>query len=328
MSPALVGVSFRFMFKPRIRPVRRLLRHPPAAARGHRLALRSGARVRGLRHGRRLGLGALHDPRPHRGAGRGAGRFDRGGPGGRRLLSGGSSGTSPCPQLFPVVMIVVILKSIFSLKTFDQIYMLTNGGPGDGDADPRALRLLQRVQVLRHGLRGGRRVADGDSHDLLHLGLYPLRVPGSVTVILTNRRKRRFGEAIRLVLVLIVALVMMIPIAWIALAAFKQHVDVYQLKLLFRPTLENFALVFDSPYHLGRKLLELDHRVAGHGGRRHPHRDRRGLLLLALPDARRAGDVRHDPRHAVRARGGDRAAVLPALFATSASSTRAWGSSS
>ena len=34
------------------------------------------------------------------------------------------------PQIFPVVMIVVILKSIFSLKTFDQIYMLTNGGPG------------------------------------------------------------------------------------------------------------------------------------------------------------------------------------------------------
>ena len=74
-------------------------------------------------------------------------------------------------------------------------------------------------------------------------------------MILTNRRKRRFGEVIRLVLVLIVALVMMIPIVWIALAAFKQHVDVYQLKLLFRPTLENFALVFDSPYHLGRKLL-------------------------------------------------------------------------
>ena len=45
------------------------------------------------------------------------------------------------------------------------------------------------------------------------------------------------------------------PIVWIALAAFKQHVDVYQLKLLFRPTLENFALVFDSPYHLGQKLL-------------------------------------------------------------------------
>ncbi len=34
------------------------------------------------------------------------------------------------PQLTPVLAIVVILKSIFSIKTFDQIYMLTNGGPG------------------------------------------------------------------------------------------------------------------------------------------------------------------------------------------------------
>ena len=71
----------------------------------------------------------------------------------------------------------------------------------------------------------------------------------------SNRRTRRFWEAVRAALVVIVGLVMMVPIAWIALAAFKQHVDVYQLKLLFRPTLENFALVFDSPYHLGRKLL-------------------------------------------------------------------------
>ena len=72
---------------------------------------------------------------------------------------------------------------------------------------------------------------------------------------MSSRRTRRFWEAVRAALVVIVGLVMMVPIAWIALAAFKQHVDVYQLKLLFRPTLENFALVFDSPYHLGRKLL-------------------------------------------------------------------------
>ncbi len=34
------------------------------------------------------------------------------------------------PQLMPVLAVVIILKAIFSLKTFDQIYMLTNGGPG------------------------------------------------------------------------------------------------------------------------------------------------------------------------------------------------------
>ena len=34
------------------------------------------------------------------------------------------------PQLAPVLAVAIILKSIFSLKTFDQIFMLTNGGPG------------------------------------------------------------------------------------------------------------------------------------------------------------------------------------------------------
>ena len=34
------------------------------------------------------------------------------------------------PQLWPVLAVVIILKTIFSLKAFDQIFMLTNGGPG------------------------------------------------------------------------------------------------------------------------------------------------------------------------------------------------------
>ena len=44
-------------------------------------------------------------------------------------------------------------------------------------------------------------------------------------------------------------------LAWIALAAFKEHVDVYQLKLVFEPTLENFSRVFAEPYDLGTKLF-------------------------------------------------------------------------
>ena len=34
------------------------------------------------------------------------------------------------PQLAPALMVAIILKTVFSLKAFDQIYMLTNGGPG------------------------------------------------------------------------------------------------------------------------------------------------------------------------------------------------------
>lgn len=34
------------------------------------------------------------------------------------------------PQLKPALLVAVILKTVFSIKAFDQVYMLTNGGPG------------------------------------------------------------------------------------------------------------------------------------------------------------------------------------------------------
>lgn len=35
------------------------------------------------------------------------------------------------PQLVPVIAVALVLKTIFALKTFDQVFMLTNGGPGN-----------------------------------------------------------------------------------------------------------------------------------------------------------------------------------------------------
>ena len=71
----------------------------------------------------------------------------------------------------------------------------------------------------------------------------------------TNRRKKQLFEGIRVLLIVVTAAVMMIPILWIAMAAFKTHVDVYQLKVFFTPTLENFRTVFQSPYSLHDKLF-------------------------------------------------------------------------
>ena len=71
----------------------------------------------------------------------------------------------------------------------------------------------------------------------------------------SNRQKKRIFEGIRILLIVVTAAVMMIPILWIAMAAFKTHVDVYQRKVFFTPTLENFRTVFQSPYSLHDKLL-------------------------------------------------------------------------
>ena len=72
---------------------------------------------------------------------------------------------------------------------------------------------------------------------------------------MTGKQKKQFWNTIQLTLIVIAAFIMIIPIIWIFLAAFKTHVDVYQLKLFFTPTLENFGTVFESPYDLGEKLV-------------------------------------------------------------------------
>ena len=72
--------------------------------------------------------------------------------------------------------------------------------------------------------------------------------------MMTGKQKRRTVAAVQAALILAAMAIMLVPIAWIFLAAFKRHVDVYQLKLLFAPTLENFATVFASPYNLGEKI--------------------------------------------------------------------------
>ena len=71
---------------------------------------------------------------------------------------------------------------------------------------------------------------------------------------MTGKQKKRIWGSLHIALILIAMVVMLMPIIWIFLAAFKSHVDVYQLKLFFTPTLQNFAVVFDDPYRLGEKL--------------------------------------------------------------------------
>jgi multiple sugar transport system permease protein len=69
------------------------------------------------------------------------------------------------------------------------------------------------------------------------------------------RARKRFWYSFETVLVLLAALVVLTPIVWIGLAAFKTYRDVFQLKLWFTPTLENFGKLFDAPYEIHKKLF-------------------------------------------------------------------------
>lgn len=63
---------------------------------------------------------------------------------------------------------------------------------------------------------------------------------------------RRVATA--MVLLLVFALIVF-PVAWLVLTAFKLPRDVYEIKWLFDPTVENFLIIFQPPWSLGRRVV-------------------------------------------------------------------------
>lgn len=72
---------------------------------------------------------------------------------------------------------------------------------------------------------------------------------------MTGKQRKKLFNLLQIALILLATIIMLVPILWIFLAAFKNHIDVFQLKLFFTPTLANFTAVFDAPYSLGQKLF-------------------------------------------------------------------------
>ena len=73
--------------------------------------------------------------------------------------------------------------------------------------------------------------------------------------MLSRPARKQINDFMQIFLILSAAVFIMIPIYWIISGAFKQQVDIFQLKLLFTPTLENFKIIFKSPYNLSDKLF-------------------------------------------------------------------------
>ena len=72
---------------------------------------------------------------------------------------------------------------------------------------------------------------------------------------MSNRSRKKLLDFLQFLVIFLTAIIILVPIYWIVSGAFKQQVDIFQLKLLFTPTLENFRIIFKSPYNLFDKLV-------------------------------------------------------------------------
>ena len=72
---------------------------------------------------------------------------------------------------------------------------------------------------------------------------------------MTSALKHRCWRSLQVLLIILIALIIVVPIGWVMLAAFKRQVDVYQLKLFFTPTLENFRIIWGGQFDIKNKLI-------------------------------------------------------------------------
>ena len=73
--------------------------------------------------------------------------------------------------------------------------------------------------------------------------------------MLSRPVSKQISDILQFLLILSAAVLILVPIYWIVSGSFKHQVDIFQLKLLFSPTLENFKIIFKSPYNLLDKLF-------------------------------------------------------------------------
>jgi len=57
----------------------------------------------------------------------------------------------------------------------------------------------------------------------------------------------RFWDIATTALVILSGIFILLPIFWVFLTAFKSEIDVYELSVLFKPTLKNFREIFSNP---------------------------------------------------------------------------------
>jgi multiple sugar transport system permease protein len=69
-----------------------------------------------------------------------------------------------------------------------------------------------------------------------------------------SRLQRRVEAVLENIGLLLTLIYIMLPIAWMALTAFKQRADVFTLKVFFTPTLQNFVTIFQEPLGFGPLL--------------------------------------------------------------------------
>ena len=124
------------------------------------------------------------------------------------------------PMLRPVLAIAIVLRTIDAFGTFDQVFVLTRGGPGRGDPAALDLRLRHRVQVPADRLCRGPVRDHRPDHSGLGARRRAAAAPGGADMK-EHVAPRARGDALLLAIVLL-------PIYWMVATSLKSNKEITQ----------------------------------------------------------------------------------------------------
>ena len=152
------------------------------------------------------------------------------------------------PMLQPIIGVVLLLRLTDAFKVFDQVFIMTGGGPG---AATELLTIFAyKVNFVFWNLGYGSAVVAllffisfrvdirGHETDRAHV-----EGPGMNETVLTGGR---IGRWVELAVIWLVTAAALAPFLWLIATAFKHRTDVMSPtpKILFSPTLSNFHEAF------------------------------------------------------------------------------------
>ena len=146
------------------------------------------------------------------------------------------------PLMLPTIVVTMLFRIIVGVKVFDEIYLLTGGGPGTATE----VVSYHDLSPLLHGGPDGLRVGD--------VGHRPVRAgaglhrrarcdPAAGCACMKHTKLGALGIHAGLIAA---GVIVLFPFVWITLAAFKTQISLMIGEVAFTPTLANFNEVLFS----------------------------------------------------------------------------------
>jgi multiple sugar transport system permease protein len=71
----------------------------------------------------------------------------------------------------------------------------------------------------------------------------------------TGQPRSKIPQLLTAAILLFALGVILFPIVWMGISAFKLPRDVYTLSVFFTPTIDNFWIIFQAPWNIGRRII-------------------------------------------------------------------------